>query len=792
MHTDPTAAAAELLPKSERDVINAMTANCVETPVTITGTTEVSHADDFTNKTDYTTYAVRTTNGASFTLHSVTGEPNLVSNEKVTVTGLKLDSDLLYSGTTNGTGVSLGEVSSDLGSLTVTQAAAAPVSGQQKIAVLLMNFQGTVQPQLTVAQVQSFVATQLAPYYAENSYNKISISADVYGWYMIPEIASCPSTYLDFASAIAAADPYVNFANYNRVLLIEPLGGCPFRGMSSIGTVIQPTNDGNIVMSESMVIATTFEGSPNSSFPDVAHELGHGLGNDHARYIHCGTNTFYESGGCVVDEYGDLYDPMGGGIGNAPSHYNAVHKEYMGWLDATNIQTVTTDGTYALGPIETNSPAQTKRALKIQRGPADYEYIEYRQPIGYDSNLEYSPTVDVFRGVLIHTISGGSAGLGNGSLLVDPTTPGGSTAETTALTLGATVRDPQTGNTVQTISSNASSAQVAVHICKSDVTGPITDVTNITPNQNVTGTLTVQTTVNDPAGINKVQFKMGGITIVDTSAPYEATFDTTHIPNGPQDILVTAWDNAGIPCGAGVPNNITNLTVPVNVANTDTVAPMVSVMSPVSGMHYSGSVPLQANASDNVGIYQLTFCVKEPYFQMLVGQCHPGDYQVNVFTMPPYTMPANFFVNGLHNLYVIAQDYIGNITESDIVTFVTAPSDIVAPTVSITSPLGTGAVSGSTPIVVNNTDNIGVLKLEYYIDQAATPLTTTMFPQSPATLYWDTRTVANGSHTIQVKAYDFYNNTALSTLTTVQVNNSGGVGGRPPVKKLELKPIISN
>ena len=80
--------------------------------------------------------------------------------------------------------------------------------GEQKILILLVNFQNTTQPSFTKEQEATFAATLLAPYYAENSYNKMTISVDVFGWYTISQDQNC--FRLDIAAVQAAATD-VNF-----------------------------------------------------------------------------------------------------------------------------------------------------------------------------------------------------------------------------------------------------------------------------------------------------------------------------------------------------------------------------------------------------------------------------------------------------------------------------------------------------------------------------------------------------------------------------------------------------
>jgi len=89
------------------------------------------------------------------------------------------------------------------------------------------------------------------------------------------------------------------------------------------------------------------------------------------------------------------------------------------------------------------------------------------------------------------------------------------------------------------------------------------------------------------------------------------------------------------------------------------------------------------------------------------------------------------------------------------------------PTVTITSPTNGQSVSGTVTIQINASDDIGISKVEIYIDNVLTTTLTT----PPYTYQWDTATALNGSHTLKATAYDTANQTADHQVT-VTVNNS--------------------
>lgn len=100
------------------------------------------------------------------------------------------------------------------------------------------------------------------------------------------------------------------------------------------------------------------------------------------------------------------------------------------------------------------------------------------------------------------------------------------------------------------------------------------------------------------------------------------------------------------------------------------------------------------------------------------------------------------------------------------------PTDTQAPSVSLTAPASGATVNGTTSITATATDNVGVNKVEFLVDGVVKG---TSF-SSPYSFAWDSRTVANGSHTVAAKAHDSAGNnatTAARTVTVANVSTSG-------------------
>lgn len=101
-------------------------------------------------------------------------------------------------------------------------------------------------------------------------------------------------------------------------------------------------------------------------------------------------------------------------------------------------------------------------------------------------------------------------------------------------------------------------------------------------------------------------------------------------------------------------------------------------------------------------------------------------------------------------------------------------SDTVAPTVSIASPANGATVSGAVQVSVNASDNVGVARVELFIDNTLSGTDSA----SPFTFPWNAATATNGSHTLIAKAYDAAGNAATSSTVTVSV--TGGISDTTP------------
>jgi poly(hydroxyalkanoate) depolymerase family esterase len=101
-------------------------------------------------------------------------------------------------------------------------------------------------------------------------------------------------------------------------------------------------------------------------------------------------------------------------------------------------------------------------------------------------------------------------------------------------------------------------------------------------------------------------------------------------------------------------------------------------------------------------------------------------------------------------------------------------SDTVAPSVSLTAPANNATVSGTVQVTATASDNVGVSKVEFFIDNVLVGTDTA----SPYAYTWNSATATNGTHVLVAKASDAAGNTATSASISVFV--SGGISDTTP------------
>jgi chitinase len=296
------------------------------------------------------------------------------------------------------------------------------------------------------------------------------------------------------------------------------------------------------------------------------------------------------------------------------------------------------------------------------------------------------------------------------------------------------------------VSTSGSSAPLA------DATPPTAALTAPAQGAAVSGSVPLTALASDNVGVYRVWLYVDGACIAMLSkSPYTFTWDTTTVSNG------THWLNEVVSDAAG--NFTSDGGYAVTTLNggggggSDTTPPSVSITAPLAGANVSGSVPVAASASDNVGVTKIEFSVDGAL--------------VATSTAAPFgfSWSASTATAGAHTITATAYDAAGNKSADSVGLTVAGAVDTTPPSVSIVSPTSGATVSGTVQVQVSASDDIGVTKVTLAVDGATTGTLTA----SPWTFDVGTLALANGTHSFAATASDAAGNSATAQVTvTVQ------------------------
>jgi hypothetical protein len=487
--------------------------------------------------------------------------------------------------------------------------AAAPTTNN--VLVLPVRFTDTASEPFTPTQINTEFQTKVAPYYQEVSYGQQLLNITVAcfptttgncaantspgGWLKgldpvtkvaIATPASCNFTAIGQAADTAATQAGYNLANYkNRYYVMPSIGACGWAGLAYIGFPYQAWSNG--------VNALWVYG----------HELGHNFTLYHAGSLYCPGQVI--GGSCSVAEYGDPFDVMGN---IRTMHFNAMQKSKLNWIPVTSVQTQASGtATYTLSPIE--SPGQTTYAVKIPASATRTYWIEFRQPIGFDSALSGLPNLGAE--VRVASPFEWSSGADDTEFL-DMTPATANSFSDGTLLAGQSYTDSSNGINISVLSATATALSVQVTFPGGAAT--TTTLASSANPSNVGANVTFTASVTGTSPTGTVNFRDGGASIGGCSAvalsgvgnTRTAACSTASLAAGGHSLTAVYSGNGA---NAGSTSSALSQTVN-NAATTTTLATSLTPSAPgatvtftatVSGSSPTGNVNFKDGANSITG-----------------------------------------------------------------------------------------------------------------------------------------------------------------------------------------------
>jgi subtilisin family serine protease len=180
---------------------------------------------------------------------------------------------------------------------------------------------------------------------------------------------------------------------------------------------------------------------------------------------------------------------------------------------------------------------------------------------------------------------------------------------------------------------------------------------------------------------------------------------------------------------------------------TDTQAPSISIAAPTGG-NVAGVVPVDVNYSDNAGVTRVELYLNGT--KLLTDSAGPF----------AFTWDTTTLLDGGYTLVAKAFDAAGNVGTSSSVA-VTVGNDTTAPVISSFNLTEGMTIGAKQSISASATDNQAVAKISLTVDGKEVAITY----GGSVSYNWNTRRLAKGAHSVQVRAWDKANNTVSRSVT---------------------------
>ncbi|GMQ60658.1 hypothetical protein AN1V17_50590 [Vallitalea sediminicola] len=314
---------------------------------------------------------------------------------------------------------------------------------------------------------------------------------------------------------------------------------------------------------------------------------------------------------------------------------------------------------------------------------------------------------------------------------------------------------------IDTANNEGDSSEITVEVNNVvDNTSPTCNITAPVNGADVNGMLAINANAEDNVAVAKVEFYVDNNKIgEDITSPYSFEWDTTTVSNASHILKVKAIDTSD---NEGLSNEIT-----VTVDNAPTVEYKTETFTGSASIFYSPQIDIDVTANGTINLdlsgssSSLKMKLYNPSGSLLdtnsssisYDATETGTYSIVVsafsFFGADYTLTATYPV-------VSAQDEELYTDEETSDTMV--PTDVI---------IDGDIISDIMTIDTYVDENKDIKLIELYVDESKVM----EYTEIPDVIEWDTTTVNNGSHDIQIKITDESGNVTTSTKLNVVVEN---------------------
>jgi C1A family cysteine protease len=294
-----------------------------------------------------------------------------------------------------------------------------------------------------------------------------------------------------------------------------------------------------------------------------------------------------------------------------------------------------------------------------------------------------------------------------------------------------------------------------------DLTAPTVSITSPSNGATVSGTTNIAVNAADNVGVSSVNLTVDGADVGTlATAPYNFTWTAD---GNSHSLTATAKDAAGN-------SSFNTITVAKNTVTADITKPDVIIQSPSNGSSVSGTMSVNINATDNIGVSSVSLSLDGTV--------------IGTTTTSPYTFSwnTNNTTDGAHALTATAIDAAGNLNSYTItvgvrlIITVLPPTEIPAGFQLLTSPAGNQGNEGS---CVAFAIAYAARSIEQYYKTNATSYSFDLNIFSPEYVYNQTVNSECGLGTSITLVLDLIQNQGVSTWQSMPYSDVNGCSLQP-------------